>query len=79
MPVKTAQLQMIAVEKEAVGREASLAKTDAGVVLIDELITFEKLHAHVVEPGTLNAPQINRTRICQRQIVMLPSLISSLL
>jgi hypothetical protein len=47
-------------------------KADAGVVLIDELITLEKLHAHVIEPGTLNAPEINRTRICQRQIVMLP-------
>jgi len=35
----------------------------SGVVLIDELITLEKLHAHVVELRTLNAPQINRTRI----------------
>ena len=72
MPVKTTQFQVVPVQKETIGREPRLAKTDAGVVLIDELITFEELHAHVVEPGTLNVPQIDRTQICQRQIVMLP-------
>lgn len=40
MAIEAAQFQMLAVQKETVGREARLAKTDASLIVIDDFTAF---------------------------------------
>src|SRR6266508_5075636 len=66
MAIQTAQLQVLAVEKETISREASLAKAYASFVLIDDALSLRQSHEHLIKPRPVDAPEIDVAKIIQR-------------
>ncbi len=61
---------MFAIQKETVGREACLPKTDMRFVLVDDFTVFGQLDAHAVKLWLVDAPQLNCAKIIQCQVVV---------